>query len=167
MPALADKVDLALGIDPAFQMERQMEVQPGCRRTGTRGRAFFQAVLRLKLWCDRRCCSCVRPPPVKHDLCGGVAADFFIGQDCHQTLLQVSEAALDLALGLRAGGDQMGEAKCGEGALELGAGIAVIAGFAFPRMATTGGWRNCVARVHQCVSVTSAAGLWGVVRAGR
>ena len=63
---------------------------------------------------------------VEHDLSGGVAADFFIGKDCDQAFLQGSEAALDLALGLRAGGDQMGDAKCGEGALELGAGIAVI-----------------------------------------
>jgi len=64
--------------------------------------------------------------PVEHALRGGVAADFFIGEDGHQTFLQRAKASLDLALGLRAGGDQMGDAQCGEGALELGTGIAVI-----------------------------------------
>ena len=64
--------------------------------------------------------------PFEHDLSGGIAADFFIGEDRHQTFLQGSEASLDLALGLRAGGDQMGDAQSGEGSLELRAGIAVI-----------------------------------------
>jgi hypothetical protein len=64
--------------------------------------------------------------PVKHGLCGGIAADFFIGQECDHAFLQGSKAAFDLALGLGAGGDQMGDAQGGEGALELRAGIAVI-----------------------------------------
>jgi len=64
--------------------------------------------------------------PFQHDLSGDIAADFFIGEECHQAFLQGAEAALDLALGLRAGGDQMGDAECGKGALELGAGIPVI-----------------------------------------
>ena len=64
--------------------------------------------------------------PFEHDLSGDIAADFFIGEECHQAFLQGSEASLDLALGLRAGSDQMGDAECGEGALELGAGITVI-----------------------------------------
>ena len=46
-------------------------------------------------------------------------ADLFIGQECDQAFLQGAKAAFDLALGLGAGGDQMGDAKCGEGALEL------------------------------------------------
>jgi len=41
MPALSEEVDLAVGVDPAFQVERQMEVQEGGWRTGTRGGAFF------------------------------------------------------------------------------------------------------------------------------
>ena len=64
--------------------------------------------------------------PVKQTLRGGIAADFFIGEDGHEAFLQGAEAALDLALGLRAGSNQMGDAQCGEGALELGTGIAVI-----------------------------------------
>ena len=107
MPALAKKVDLVVGVDASFQMESQMQVQQGWRRTGTRGGAFFRqgffpgcigaeaggaadgGVLALQL-------------PVEHDLCGGIAADFFIGQDGHQAFLQGSKAAFDLAFGLRA-----------------------------------------------------------------
>ena len=131
VPALAEKVDLVVGVDPSFQMERQMEVQQGCRRTGPRGRALFRqgflpgrigaqaggaaagGVLALNL-------------PVEHDLCGGITADFFIGQDGHQAFLQGAKAAFDLAFGLRAGRDQMGYPQSGEGALELGAGVPVI-----------------------------------------
>ena len=36
MPALAKKVDLAVGVDLSFQMEREMKVQQGGRRTRTR-----------------------------------------------------------------------------------------------------------------------------------
>lgn len=131
MPALAQKVDLVVGVDASFQVERQMEVQEGCRRTGTRDRALFchgffpggmgaQAgratdggILTLNL-------------SGEDDLCGGIAADFFIGQDCDQAFLQGAKAALDFAFGLRAGSNQMGYAQGGEGALELRTGIAVI-----------------------------------------
>ena len=41
VPALAQKVDLVVGVDPSFQVESQMEVQQGCRRTGTGDRALF------------------------------------------------------------------------------------------------------------------------------
>jgi hypothetical protein len=64
--------------------------------------------------------------PVEHGLCGGIMGDLFIGQDCHQPLLQGSKAAFDFAFGLGAGGDQMGDPEGGEGALELRAWIAVI-----------------------------------------
>ena len=108
-----------------------MEVQKGCRRTGTRDGALFchgflpgrigaeaggaanGGILALNL-------------PVEHDLCGGIAAGFFIGQDGHEAFLQGSKAAFDLAFGLRAGSDQMGYPQGGEGALELGTGITVI-----------------------------------------
>ena len=63
---------------------------------------------------------------VEHELCGGIAANFFIGQDGHQALLQGAKTAFDLAFGLGAGSDQMGYAQSGEGALELRAGIADI-----------------------------------------
>lgn len=131
MPALAKKVDLIVGVDPSFEVESQMEVQQGCGRTGTGDRALFgqgflpggigaQAgratdggILTLNL-------------SVEHDLCGGIAADFFVGQDGDQAFLQGSKAAFDLAFGLRAGSDQMGYPQGGEGALELRTGIPVI-----------------------------------------
>src|SRR5208283_3101272 len=62
----------------------------------------------------------------EHGLGGGIAADFFIGEDCHQAFLQGAKAALDLAFGLRTGSDQMGYSQSGEGALKLGTGIPVI-----------------------------------------
>ena len=108
-----------------------MQVQDGCWRTGTRDGALFchgflpggigaeaggatdGGILTLNL-------------PVEHDLCGGIAADFFIGQDGDQAFLQGSKAALNLAFGLRAGSDQMSDPQGGEGALELGTGVPVI-----------------------------------------
>ena len=39
--ALAEKVDLVVSVDPAFQMQSQMQVQQGSGRAGTRGGAFF------------------------------------------------------------------------------------------------------------------------------
>lgn len=130
-PALAQKVNLAVGVDAALEMERQMEVQQGGRGTGTGGGALFGAgffpsgigtqtggaanggVLALHL-------------PVEDELCGGVVADFFIGQEGCQAFLQGAKAAFNLAFGLRAGSDQMRDAQSGEGALELGTGIPVI-----------------------------------------
>ena len=108
-----------------------MQVQQGCGRTGTRGDALLGVgllpggigaeagsaadggILALNL-------------SVKHALCGDIAGDFFVGQNGHQTLLHGSKAALNLALGLRAGCDQVGDAQCREGALELRTGVAVI-----------------------------------------
>ena len=131
MPALAEKVDLAVGVDPSFEVESQMEVQQGCGWTGTcdgtlfchgflpggigaeAGGAASGGILALNL-------------TIEHELCGGIAADLFIGEDGHQAFLQGAKAALDLAFGLRAGSDQVGYPESGEGALELGTGIPVI-----------------------------------------
>ena len=41
-PTAAQKVDLVIGIDPAAQMERQMEVQQGGGRARTYGGALFR-----------------------------------------------------------------------------------------------------------------------------
>jgi hypothetical protein len=131
VPALAEEVDLVIGVDAALQLDGQMEVQQGGRRTGTGGGAFFHpgffprgigaepcgaadgGVLALQF-------------SVEHDLGGGIAADFFIGEDCDQTFLQGSKAAFNFAFGLGAGSDPMSYAQSGEGSLELRAGIAVI-----------------------------------------
>ena len=131
MPALAKKVDLAVGVDPSFQVECQMEVQEGGRRTGAGGGAFIHQGFRPRcIWAKAGGAAdggvLALEFPIEHDLSGGVATDFFIGEDCHQPFLQGSKASLDFALGLWAGGDQMSDAQSGEGALELGGGIAVI-----------------------------------------
>ena len=62
----------------------------------------------------------------EHDLRSGIIADFFIRQNCHQTLLHGSKTAFDLAFGLRARGDQVSDPEGGESALELGARVTVI-----------------------------------------
>ena len=63
---------------------------------------------------------------IQDDLRGGVIADVFISQERHQARWQGAKAAFDFAFGLRAGGDQMSYPQGGEGARELGTGIAVI-----------------------------------------
>ena len=131
MPALAKKVDLVVGVDSSFQVESQMEVQEGGRRTGTRdGAPFCQGFLPSRIGAEAGGAAdggiLALNLSVEHDLCGGIAVDFFIGQDGHQAFLQGSKAAFDLAFGLRAGSDQMGYPQSGEGALELGTGISVI-----------------------------------------
>lgn len=131
MPALAKKVDLAVGVDPPFEVESQMKVQQGGRRTGAGGGALFcQGFLPGGIGAEAGGAAnggiLALNFPVEHDLCGGIAADFFIGQDGGQAVLQGAKAAFDLAFGLRAGSDQMSDPQSGEGALELRTGIAVI-----------------------------------------
>lgn len=131
MPALAEKVDLVVGVDPSFEVESQMEVQKGCGRTGTRdGTLFCQGFLPGRIGAEAGGAAnggiLALNLSVEHDLCGGIAADFFIGQNGHQAFLQRSKAAFDLAFGLRAGSNQMCDPQSGKGALELGTGIAVI-----------------------------------------
>ena len=131
MPATSQKVDLVVGVDAAFQMERQMQIQQGCRRTRTCGGALFgEGLFRSGIGAEARGAAdgaiLSFKLPVEHDLCGGIIADFFISQERYQALLQGPKAALDLAFGLRAGSDQMGHAQGGEGALKLGTGIPII-----------------------------------------
>ena len=44
--------------------------------------------------------------PFEPALGGGIAADFFIGEECRPVFSQGAETALDLARGRRAGGGQ-------------------------------------------------------------
>lgn len=130
-PALAKKVDVVVGVDAAFEVESQMEVQQSCGRTGTcDGALFCQGLLPSRMGAEAGGAAnggiLALNLPIEHDLCGGIAADFFIGQNGHQSFLQSSEAAFDFAFGLRAGSHQMGDAQSGEGALELRARITVI-----------------------------------------
>lgn len=131
MPALAKKVDLTVGVDPSFEVKSQMEVQQGGRRTGAGGGAlfcegFFPGGIGAEAGGAANGGILALHFPAEDDLCGGIAVDFFIGQDGDQAFLQGAESAFDLAFGLGAGSDQMGYAQSGEGALELGTRIPVI-----------------------------------------
>jgi hypothetical protein len=131
VPALAEEVDLVVGVDPSFQVESQMQIQQRGWRAGPDGRApVRQGFIPSCVGAETRSATdsgiLALNLPVKHDLRGGIATDFFIGQKCDQAFLQGSKTAFDLALGLGAGGNQMGDAQGGEGALELRAGITII-----------------------------------------
>ena len=130
-PTAAEEVDLEVGIDAAAQVERQMPVQQGGGRARPDGRAllrqgFGPSGIGTQAGGAADGGILVGDLAIQDDLSGRVIADVFIGQQRHQTLLQGSETTFDFAFGLRARGDQMGHAQGGEGALELGTGIAVI-----------------------------------------
>ena len=92
-PALAQKVDLVVGVDPAFQMEGQVQVQQGGWRARAGGRPLLgeglfpggigtqprraadRGILALQL-------------AVEHDLGGRVAADLFIRQEGHEAVIR-------------------------------------------------------------------------------
>jgi hypothetical protein len=84
VPALAQKVDLVVGVDPSFEVESQMEVQKGCRGTGTcDGALFCHGFLPGRVGAEAGSAAnggiLALNLSVKHTLCGGIVADFFIG----------------------------------------------------------------------------------------
>src|SRR5580692_707260 len=107
-PTAAQKVDLVIGVDPAAQMERQMEIQQGGSWARTDGRAFF-----LKSLVPGRVGAVARGAAdggilvgdlaIQDELSGGVIADLFVSQQRDQPLLEGSKAAFDFAFGLWAG----------------------------------------------------------------
>jgi hypothetical protein len=130
-PTAAQEVDLEIGIDPAAQMERQMEVQQGGGRARAYGRALFRkGLVPSCIGAVTRGAAdggiLVGDLAVQDNLSSGVIADLFVSQQRDQALLEGCEAAFDFAFGLWAGGHQMGHAQGGEGALELGTGIPII-----------------------------------------
>ena len=128
---MAKKVDLVVGVDAAFELAGQMEVKQGCGRTEMPdGALFCQGFLPSRIRAEAGGAAnggvLALHLTVEHDLGGGRAAGFFIGQDGDQAFLQGAKATFDLAFGLRAGRDQMGYAQSVEGALKLGIRIPVI-----------------------------------------
>lgn len=130
-PTAAQKVDLMVRVDPAAQMECQMQVQQG----GGRARPDGGALLCLGLGpsgIGAQACGAadggvlVGDLAIQDDLSGGVIRDLFVSQERHQAQLQGTKATFDFAFGLRTWGDQMRHPQGGEGALELRTGIAVI-----------------------------------------
>lgn len=64
---------------------------------------------------------------VLEELIGGLeVGDAFVGQEGDEPFLKGVEAAFDFAFGLGVGGDAVGDAQGGEGALELGVGVAPV-----------------------------------------
>ena len=130
-PAPAQKIDLVVGVDPAAQMQRQMQVQQGGWRARTdRGALLRQCLVPSGIGAGARRAAdggiLVGDLAVQDDLSGGIIVDVFVSQERDQALLEGAKAAFDFAFGLRTGGDEMGYAQGGEGALELRTGIAVI-----------------------------------------
>lgn len=128
MPALAEKVDLNVGVEPSFEVGSQMEVQQGFWRASAGGGAVFrQRFLPCRIGAEAGGAAnggiMALDLPVEHDLGGGIAAGLFVGQDYHQALSKGSKAAFGLAFGLRAGTVRMGYPPSGIGASELRVGI--------------------------------------------
>jgi len=130
-PASSEKIYLLVGVDSSAQVESQMQVQQGRWRTRTHsGAVLSHGSVPSIIWAIA--CGAadggvlVSDLAIEHDLSSGVIADVIISKQRDQSLLQGSKAAFNLTFGLRAGGDQMGHAQGGEGALELGTGIAII-----------------------------------------
>jgi hypothetical protein len=124
---------LVIGVDAAAQGERQMQVQQAGSGTGAAHRAPFG--LRLGaggVWgqASGAADGAILPGQftVQEFVGGGVGGDLFVGQQREQAVLEGAEPAFDFTLGLGTGGDEVGDAQGGEGALELGAGIAPIGG---------------------------------------
>ena len=132
-PAAAEEVDLVVGVAAAGEVQGQMKVEQARIRTGPQGVAPLG--LGLGPGVIGRAAGGAAEGPVlslqflvQECLGGRVGGDALVGQQGDQTFLEGAEATFDLALGLRARGDQMGDAQGGEGALELRTGIPAIGG---------------------------------------
>ena len=132
-PTVPEEVNLVIGVDAAAQVQRQVQVQQAGIGTDTPDRA----PLGLRLGAGvvggeagGAAGGAVLPDQFAGEqfLGGGVSGYFLIGQQCDQAVLEGAEAAFDFTLGLRAGSDKVSNAQRGQGALELGAGIASVGG---------------------------------------
>lgn len=132
-PALTEEVDLLIGVDAAPQVQGQMQVQQtggGARAPGRAAFAQGQGAGRVGRLLGGAAAGAVWAGQfaVEQLLGGGVGGDARVGQERDQTVLKGAEAAFDFAFGLRAGGDEVGDAQGGEGALELGAWLVAARG---------------------------------------
>lgn len=130
-PTAAQKVYLAIGIDPAAQMEGQVQVQQGGGRARLYGRAMvLQGLVPSRIGAQAGGAAddgiLVGNLAIQYALRSRVIADVFISQDGYQAFLQGTKTAFDLAFGLGAGSDQMGYPQSGEGALELRTGVPIV-----------------------------------------
>lgn len=131
LEAAAVELDAVVVGDPARAAQREVKVEQGWRRAGAESRAAL---------------ALAEAQDVGGDLLGGavdggVLAVDFHGQDAiglvvgsgfgvseqgDQTALEGSEAAFDLALGLRGCGHQVGHVERAQGTLELAARVASV-----------------------------------------
>ena len=131
-PASTEEVNLPISVDPAAQVKRQMEIQEAGVGTGAEDDTMVRQGLGAGL--VRGETGGAADGPIlagqfadEQFLSRGIVGDFLVGQEGEEAFLESAETAFDLTLGLRAGGDQMGDAERGEGTLELGARIQAIA----------------------------------------
>jgi hypothetical protein len=132
-PTAPQKVNLLISVDAPLPLQRQVQIQQAGVWTETSGDApldlgFGAGVVRRQA--RGAADSAVLPEQfLSEQFLGGlVGGDLLVGQQREQPVLEGAEAALDFALGLGTGGDEVGDTQGGEGALKLGAGIATVGG---------------------------------------
>ena len=130
-PASAQKIDLVVRVDSTTHVKGQVKIQQATVGTSTQHDALLSLRLGASfIWGHT---GGAADGPIlagqlvrEQFLSRGVGGDFLVGQERQQTLLKGAEAPFDLSFSLRAGRDQMGDAQCCEGTLELRTGIAPI-----------------------------------------
>lgn len=133
-PVLAEEVQGAVSVEPALAIEGQMEVQERWRGDGQQAGAFFgegfgPGGVGRQAGGAADVVLVVPVQLVLEQLIGRwEIGDAFIGQEGDEPFLKGVEAAFDFALGLGVGGDAVGDAQGGEGALELGMGVEAVGG---------------------------------------
>jgi hypothetical protein len=131
-PVLAQEVQGVIGVEAALEIEGQVEVQEGdwgCwAQAGTFGlEGLVPSVIGGQAGGAADVFLVVPSDLTLEQLVGGwVIGNPFVGEQRDQAPLKGVEAALDLAFGLRVGGDAMGYPQRGEGALELGMSVEAI-----------------------------------------
>jgi hypothetical protein len=125
------KIDGVVIIDSADAAQREVKVQKGWQRTGTKGAGIFKKSL---------------VPNMDRDLAGAsvlgsiLASDFHlenliglfpilhfgVGHESNEPPLEGTEAAFDFAFGLRCGSDEMGDSQSSQSTLELAFWIRMI-----------------------------------------
>ena len=132
-PTAAEEVDLVVGIASATEVEGQVQVEEAgggsrAQRVALLGQGFGPSVVGGETRGAANRPVLAREFLVQKRLGWAVGGDALVGQQGDQTFLEGAEAAFDLALGLRARSDQVGDAERGEGALELRARIPPVGG---------------------------------------
>jgi len=133
-PVFTKEVQGVVGVEPALEVECQVQVEQRHRGHGAVVVAFFlqgevpSCVGRQVGGATDMVLVVPGDLRLQQRVGGGVVGDFFVGQQGDQAVLQGAEAAFDFAFGLGIGGDAVGRAQRGEGALELGVRVQPVGG---------------------------------------